>query len=98
MDAMSASTISAAAIVLYRRYDGDLDGFSRSVDRHADVDDKAWRIIDDLRQRAFTVATGRGSESFCRSFEADLIARVPDERARGEFHQLVDADLNRAGS
>jgi hypothetical protein len=89
---VSVSTITAPALVLYRRYDGDLDGLSRSADRNADVSDETWRIIDDLRQRAFIVAMGRGSESFSRKFEADLATYISDERARREFALLVDSD------
>jgi hypothetical protein len=65
---MPASAVSAAAIALYRRYNGDSDGFSRSADRDADVSERDWRIIDDLRHRAFIVATGRGSARFRQEF------------------------------
>ena len=61
-DSMSTIAISAADVALYSRYDGDLDGLSRSADRGADVSVVAWRTIDDLRQRGFIVAAGRGSE------------------------------------
>ncbi|MDH5536951.1 MAG: hypothetical protein OEZ08_15470 [Betaproteobacteria bacterium] len=90
---MSNIAVTASDIALYRRYDGDLDGLSRSADRDADVSDAAWRVIDDLRQRAFIVATGRGSQTFTQRFEADLAACIPDVQVRGEFQQLVEADL-----
>lgn len=93
---MAASAISAAAIALYRRYDGDLDGLSRSADRGAVSLDDDWRVIDDLRQRAFIIAMGRGSEAFARKFESDLATRIPDEGARREFEQLIDADVRTA--
>jgi hypothetical protein len=81
---------------MYRRYDGDLDGLSRSGDRHAGSSDGVWRVIDDLRQRAFVVANGRSSEAFLRDFESDLIAYVPDERARSDSWQMIDVDLRRS--
>lgn len=90
---MNAITITAADIALYRRYDGDLDGLSMSADRDAHVSDAAWRTIEDLRQRAFIVATGRSSRAFGQRFEADLVAFIPDEQARSEFRRLVEADL-----
>jgi len=90
---MTVAPIPASTVALYRRYNGDADGLSRSADRTADVSGADWRDIDDLRQRAFIVATGRGSESFCQSFEADLSARMPDNAARREFDRVVEADL-----
>ncbi|MDH4259584.1 MAG: hypothetical protein OEW16_04695, partial [Gammaproteobacteria bacterium] len=75
---MSTIAITAADIAMYRRYDGDIDGLSRSADRDADISDAAWRMIDDLRQRAFIVAAGRGSEAFVQRYEADLVASIPD--------------------
>ena len=94
---MKASPISAATVALYRRYDGDADGLSRSADRGVDIYDD-WRAIDELRQRAFIVATGRGSEPFCQRFQSDLAAYMPDERARREFDELVQADLKAASA
>ena len=85
--------ITAADIALYRRYDGNLDGFSRSADRGVVVSDADWRVIDDLRQRAFIIAKERGSAPFARSFEADLLKHIPDEGARIEFRRLVEVDL-----
>jgi hypothetical protein len=70
-----------------------MDGLARSADRDANVSDAAWRRIDDLRQRAFIVASGRGSQAFGLAFEADLAACIPDAQARHEFRQLVEADL-----
>jgi len=91
---MSTIAITAADIAMYRRYDGDIDGLSRSADRDADISDAAWRMIDDLRQRAFIVAAGRGSEAFVQRYEADLVASIPDAKARSEFRQLVEVDLS----
>jgi hypothetical protein len=47
---VSTIAITAADIALYHRYDGDLDGLSRSADRGADVSEAVWRAIDGLRQ------------------------------------------------
>ncbi|MDH4260285.1 MAG: hypothetical protein OEW16_08260, partial [Gammaproteobacteria bacterium] len=58
------------------------------------ISDAAWRMIDDLRQRAFIVAAGRGSEAFVQRYEADLVASIPDAKARSEFRQLVEVDLS----
>lgn len=93
---MSTIGITPADIALYCRYDGDLDGLSRSTDRNADDSDAAWRTIDDLRQRAFIVAAGRASEAFAQSFQVDLVACIPDAKVRSEFQQIVDADCVRA--
>jgi hypothetical protein len=93
---VSAVPITAADIALYSRYDGDLDGLSRSANRDAEVSDTNWHLVDDLRQRGFIVASGRGSEAFGEEFELDLLTHIPDERARHDLRQLIDADLKRA--
>jgi hypothetical protein len=95
---MSTIAITAADIAMYRRYDGDIDGLSRSADRDADVSDAAWRMIDDLRQRAFIVAAGRASKAFAQRYEADLVASIPDATVRSEFRQLVEVDLRTTAS
>lgn len=93
---MTTVAITTADIALYRRYDGDLDGLSRSADRDVGSSDAVWRVIDDLRQRAFIVTNGRSSEAFRRGFESDLAAYIPGEQARMEFWQMVDIDLRRS--
>lgn len=90
------TAIPAADIALYRRYDGDLDGLARSPCRNPGTSGTSWRLIDELRQRAFIVAMGRGSEQFRQEFEADLASHIPDEDARREFRQIVDSDLRAA--
>jgi hypothetical protein len=90
---MSSYRISASAIALYRRYDGDLDGLSRSVDRHAEVSEDIWRAIDDLRQRAAIVKKGLGSAAFRQCFAIDYAACIADDEARVEFQCLIDSDL-----
>ena len=87
--------ITTADIAFYRRYDGDLDGLSRSVDRDAAINESTWRLLEDLRQRAVIVARGNGSDAFRREFESDLAAHLADAEAHAEFRQIVAADLNR---
>ncbi|MEZ5558630.1 MAG: hypothetical protein R3E86_08835 [Pseudomonadales bacterium] len=91
---MTTTAISSADIALYRRFDGDIDGLSRSAARDVHASDAAWRTIDDLRQRAFIVAAGHASEVFAQRFEADLVAHISDVKVRSQFRQLVEADLS----
>lgn len=93
-DIMSTIAITAADIALYRRYDGDLDGLSRSGGRDAVVSESAWRMIDNLRQRAFIVSARRGSQAFAQQFEADLAVCIPDVQVRTAFRDLVEADFS----
>lgn len=88
--------IAPADLALYLRYDGDLDGLCRSADRSEGIShETAWRILDDLRQRAVIVARGSGSEAFRRALESDLARHLPDASARAGFQQAVAADLQR---
>jgi hypothetical protein len=88
--------ITSADIAQYRRFDGDLDGRSRSADRGQGMTESQWRALDDLRQRAFIAASHAGSEAFQRELESDLVACMADAHAFDAFRQLVAADLDRA--
>ena len=87
--------ITSTDISLYRRFDGDLDGLSRSAGRESISSEAAWRLLDDLRQRAVIVATGNGSEAFRRELEADLAVLLPDPVLLAEFRQIVAVDVQR---
>jgi hypothetical protein len=87
--------ITGSEIAFYRRYDGDLDGLSRSSDRGAAVNEPDWRLLEDLRQRAVIVARGLGSKAYCRELDSLLATHLADTHARAEFQRLVDADLKR---
>ena len=84
-------------IAFYRRYDGDLDGLSRSAHRNQPINESDWRTLEDLRQRAVIVARGSGSEAFRREFESDLAFHLTDAEALAEFQKIVAADLNLCG-
>lgn len=91
---MPTSPISLDDIACYRSWDGDVDALARSTDRGRSAE--AWRVLDDLRQRAFLIATGQGSDAFAARLEAELATNIPDAEARAMFRSLVSADVSKA--
>lgn len=87
--------ITSTDIAFYRRFDGDLDGLSRSADREADFSESAWRLLEDLRRRAVIAARGSGSDAFRRELESDLAAHLADAQALADFRRIVAVDLER---
>jgi hypothetical protein len=90
---MTHRRITAAKVAVYRQYSGDIDGWTRSTSRSADLNDNDWYLIDDLRQRFFLVLTRNASQSFIDRLEADLALHVPDESARSGLRELAVEDV-----
>lgn len=90
--------IKTTDVELYRRYDGDVDGLSRSTDRESNVSDVVWRKIDDLRQNAFIVKSGQASGGFSERFEDELSNCNFENGALEEFWRMVAADIQLAKS
>ncbi|HPG95623.1 MAG TPA: hypothetical protein PLR28_13800 [Dokdonella sp.] len=88
--------IDAGQLELYRHYDGDADGLSRSADRTAQVSDRIWQLIDDLRQRSFIVESGRGALSFRAALEADLSKHIPNKEVLDSLLRIVASDIKEA--
>lgn len=89
--------ITSEEIRLYQRYDGDLDGLSRSAD-YDELKEAQWRILEDLRQRAVIVARGSASEAFRQAFESELAFHLADAEALAAFRQIIAVDLSRPTS
>ena len=57
---------------MYRRFDGDIDGYSRSrVDDQSGITDEEWHAIDELRQALFLVQSGQARQSLLRQSSSD---------------------------
>ena len=75
---------------MYRRFDGDIDGFARSrVDDSSGITDEDWRVIDELRQALFLVRSGQAAAEFSASVERRLSSVAPDEQTRQALRELV---------
>jgi hypothetical protein len=75
---------------MYQRFDGDIDGYSRSrVDDTSGITDEEWRIIDELRQALFLVSSGRAAPEFAASVEQRLSSVAADEQTRQALRELV---------
>ena len=75
---------------MYRRFNGDIDGYSRSrVDDQSGITDEDWNAIDELRQALFLVQSGQASPEFAASVEQRLSSVAPDEAARQALRELV---------
>lgn len=88
--------VDGAQLEIYSRYDGDMDGLSRSADRNAKVSVETWQLIDDLRQRMFIVESGQGSSSFRAALESDLSKHVQSTQVLEALQRLVAADIEKA--
>ncbi|MBN8771380.1 MAG: hypothetical protein J0I46_07440 [Thiobacillus sp.] len=69
---------------IYRRFDGDLDGWARTANGHdaSDITDADWLLIEDLRQALDLIAAGQASQVFTASFESRLRDTTADETTR----------------
>jgi len=58
--------ISLENLNIYKKYNGDIDGWARSADRNELelIDDSEWLLIDQLIQQIQMVNSGVTSESF----------------------------------
>ena len=77
-------------VKIYHRFDGDIDGYSRSrtVDQSG-ITDEDWRLIDELRQALFLIRSGRAALDFAVSVELRLASAAPDPAARKALRDLV---------
>ena len=71
---------------LFVRFDGDMDGYSRSGREPLEFD---WDAIDGLLGRLVIVRSGMGTTSFCSVVRAELVAMTSDERVRQRLWELA---------
>lgn len=75
---------------MYRRFNGDIDGFARSkVDDRSGITDEDWRVIDELRQALFLVRSGQAASEFAASLEQRLSSVAADDATRQALRELV---------
>ena len=75
---------------MYRRFDGDIDGYSRSrVDDRSGITDEDWRLIDELRQALSIISSGRAAPEFAASVEQRLSSVAVDDQTRQALRALV---------
>jgi hypothetical protein len=75
---------------MYRRFNGDIDGFARSrVDDHSGISDEDWGLIDELRQALFLVRSGQAAPEFVASVEQRLFLVTTDEATREALRELA---------
>lgn len=75
---------------IYRRFNGDIDGYSRSsMDDRSGITDEDWRLIDELRQALFLVRSGQAAAEFAASVEHRLSYVAADEGTRQALRELV---------
>lgn len=75
---------------IYRRFDGDLDGWARIANGHdaTDITDTDWLLIEALRQGLDLIAAGQASQTFTASFESRLRDTTADEATRQALRAL----------
>lgn len=75
---------------VYRRFDGDLDGWARIANGHdaSGITDADWHLIEELRQGLALIAAGQASQAFMASFESRLRDATADEATRQALRAL----------
>jgi len=77
-------------VKMYRRFDGDIDGFARSsVDDSSGITDEDWHVIDELRQALFLVQSGQATPEFAASVEQRLSSVAADDATQRALRALV---------
>lgn len=87
---MPHATLTLDKIEMYRRFDGDIDGFARSrVDDSSGITDEDWHVIDELLQALFLVQSGQATPEFAASVERRLSCVAADEATRRALRALA---------
>ena len=75
---------------IYRRFDGDLDGWARIASGHdaSGITDADWHLIEDLRQGLGLIAAGQASQTFAASLESRLLRTTADEATQQALRAL----------
>ncbi|OYW14781.1 MAG: hypothetical protein B7Z46_01985 [Hydrogenophilales bacterium 12-64-6] len=75
---------------IYRRFDGDLDGWARIASGHdaSGITDADWHLIEDLRQGLGLIAAGQASQTFAAALESRLLRTTADEATRQALRAL----------
>jgi hypothetical protein len=83
--------ITLAKLQTYRKFRGDIDGFSRTRGRGdtSDITDADWRLIDELRGGLRIIASGRASPQFAATIKQRLDEVSADEPTRQDFQNLA---------
>jgi len=83
--------ITIKTLRIYQEFNGDIDGYARSGrhDDPSDATDRDWRLIDELRQALFIIASGLASTDFQESTEQKIITSMADEQTRAALRHLA---------
>jgi len=75
---------------IYRRFDGDLDGWARIANGHdaSGITYADWLLIEDLRQGLALIAAGQTSQTFTAALESHLLRTTADEATRQALRGL----------
>jgi hypothetical protein len=92
---MAGANLTINKLAIYRRFDGDIDGWQRCKGSQDEISDEDWSTIDDLRQSLFLVKSGKASKRFSEQLEADLRIFVADEKTYCELISIVESDMKK---
>jgi hypothetical protein len=79
----------------YRRFGGDIDGYSRTRGRgdSSGITDDDWKLIDELLMALHIVASGKASGNFATALDQRLLESAPDPQTRKELNRLANVEL-----
>ena len=88
---MPQPVITREKLDIFRRYDGDVDGWAlrRDPQEHAVMSDGDWSVIEDLRHRLWLERHESVSDDFIAETRRLISESVPDENALRALHTLI---------
>ena len=83
--------ITLAKIETFGKFNGDIDGYSRSrgLGDTSGITDKDWWDIDRLCQAIFLIESGKAAKDFCDKIQQELLAITENEQTSVALKKLA---------
>lgn len=87
-DEMFSAMLTIEKIKTYKKFSGDIDGYSRGCGSSCGITHDDWRLIDELLGALYIIDTGKASPQFFEATQEKLLKQVADEQTREELRKL----------
>ncbi len=86
--------ITAKKISLYKKYEGDVDGWARSGSKSGQIEmeDADWYLIENLLQDLKLVSKGLASNEYSEALQERLQSNCSDAEAIEKLKSLIGQD------
>lgn len=85
--------ITKEKIIIYKHYNGDIDGWARTAtrDQKVIINDKDWLLIQGIVQDLMLVKNGFASESYLNAINEKLQANCDNEETIQELRKIANS-------